>query len=276
MDTPVLLQPGLAAGIHIDILEVAGQFDVFERIMLFVQWAEIRFVRLQEADVEQERIPAAPPKEIASTPLKERRLALLDRQLRGETPREPGALPIMFMAEAPEVSTVVARAGAVAALAHGLAVDLAAYPLLEAVLGIELVAEVPLAHVGSGVVVVAEQFGHAAHLRRECDAFPDVRPYLRLVWPEAGQHGRPRWRAERPGHVGLFEDDALIGKLVDVGRMNPFVAVDGQRVGTLLIGLDDEQVALVATTPPPGDARKQRPPKTGRYGCAGRGNSSVS
>ena len=68
---------------------------------------------------------------------------------------------------------------------------------------------------------------------------------------EAGHDRRARGRAHRLGAIRAVDDEALVGKAIQVRRLNRGVAVAGQRVGPLFVRKYEQQVWLLNHYRPP-------------------------
>ncbi len=184
--------------------------------------------------------------EVAGVVGEEGGLALVDWSLGGEAPAELALFGIGLVAVSEEEVVVAAARALVFVIAVVLRVAvLHGDPLFEPVLGEDLVAEVPLAHVGGAVVGVGDELVETRGLRAERDVVGDA---AALVGPEAGHDGAARGRGDGLGDVGLVEHVALGGELVEVGGLDLPVPVDGHGVGALLVGPDEQEIGLPAGT----------------------------
>ena len=90
-----------------------------------------------------------------------------------------------------------------------------------------------------------------------------VRPFIR-----SGQDAGPAGGADRGGHEGAIEPNALAGQPVDVRRPDDRVAGAAERVETLIVGQDEKEIraarrSLTGAAPPgrrpgPRDRRRRR------------------
>ena len=116
--------------------------------------------------------------------------------------------------------------------------DLPCPPTSESVLGKDLVSEVPFAHEGR-IVIPGQHLGDGRYVGGERHV---AGRHARRVGPQAGEHGRPGRTAHGLAHVGVLEDEAVLGKPVERRGFDLAVSVAGQCIGALLVRENVEQV----------------------------------
>ena len=107
--------------------------------------------------------------------------------------------------------------------------------------GVVVVAHVPLADEGglnaSRLEVLREKPGARGH-------GPLIVHHAVVVHVLPGQDRGPTRRAERGGHEGIGEMNALAGEPVEVGRLEPFggVGVEAEKVVAVVVGEDEDHI----------------------------------
>ena len=115
---------------------------------------------------------------------------------------------------------------------------LEAHPLAKAVLGEQLIPEVPFPDMGRGVLWLSSE-----HLRQTPNLLRQRNIVIRApvgVGVQPGQQGRARGRAYWLRHVGPIENMALLRQPVEIRHLDLFVSVGRQRVKRLLVGVDEQ------------------------------------
>ena len=175
------------------------------------------------------------------------RMDRLVRQVEEERPLPAPALQ-------PVDGVVGELVGDVAALRHGLAVDVEpvarrqigalpseTHPPIEPGLRrIALAAHVPLAHKGGvvpGGLQVLRKERRAGGNRR---VVVDDAMAMRVL---AGEHRRAAWRTERRGDKRVWQAHAAPGKRIDVRRLEPRVPGDAHRVEAQVVDEHEDDVA---------------------------------
>ena len=133
-------------------------------------------------------------------------------------------------------------------------------PVLEPLLGMQAVAQVPLAAEAAGVAGIGHEPGEGGEL---ADGAVRVRPELGvglfaaqvgmhavLRREQAGEVGGPVRRADRVDAVRVGEAHAGVGEAVDVGRADLWVAVAAQSPVGLVVGENENHVRLLHVRPP--------------------------
>jgi len=222
------------------IVEVRRQVN-FVGVVEIVERTGERHVGFEKIDVEQEGLFAKTLHEIDGAAFQELRFAPIDGKARGKAAAESIA-PAGVESQGQQVMVVIASCLLIAFGAVVLnVVVLNGNPLLETMLGEDLVAQMPLSHVGAPVIRIAQEFGETGGGFGKGDVvFQDTAG----VGPEARHDCRARRRANRLGHVCLFENDALRSQTVQIRDADFPVAVGGHGIGTLFVGPDEEQVGF--------------------------------
>jgi len=114
-------------------------------------------------------------------------------------------------------------------------------PLLESVLGEDLVAEMPFAEIARGVIGVPEEFRKDGYVLRQGDVVLGAAVHVR---PEAGHNGRARGCADRLADVGIAKHHGLGRQTVQIGRLDDAVTIRGHSVRPLFVGPEKKQVGL--------------------------------
>ena len=135
-------------------------------------------------------------------------------------------------------------------------------PFPESVLGEDFIPQVPLAHICRVVIQIVHQLRKAGDVGGQWNIVLDAPGRVR---PQARHNGRPVGRANRLGDVGPLEHDAFSTQLIEIGCMNANVAVGRHGVGPLLIGPEEQQVGLIASSSSSRDAGTTI---CCEYGCA--------
>ena len=146
-----------------------------------------------------------------------------------------------------EVDGVAVRGGCVVARGQPMVVAVVAgvRPVARTVR--EVVAEVPLPHVGGGVPARLEEFGHGGFLHSQVHVLGGGHPavHSRPHGEASRLQGGPRGRAYGAGGVEVAELEALRGQFVEVGRLVLGAAVATEVTRTKVVGEQEHDVGLV-------------------------------
>ena len=115
---------------------------------------------------------------------------------------------------------------------------LCADPLVEAVLSYHVVAQMPLAVVAA-VIFVGQHLRDDRRLTRQDELVDDRSRRVRV---QTRHYGGARRSAYRLRHIGVLEYEALVCKRVQVGHVEPVIAVTRHRIGALLVAEYENQV----------------------------------
>ena len=186
----------------------------------------------------------------------------------------------------PEVRRVTGLPPHFAVLDHVLVVELArvpvglGHPVIEALGGGEVGAEVPLAAEAAGVAGVAEDLPEGGELaqrvvrlRSHHIARVEERVHAVLRGEEPGQQGRARGRAHGVAGEGAGEANAFAGEAVDVRRADVWVAVAAEGPRPLVVGQNQDEVGRAGgARRGGGEERREQQRHKERAGGAGEGH----